>query len=214
MLLEEACSRLSAVQKNLAFGELFSKSDLANKGRSGQLLELALGLNLSNKHLDFDNGELKSFKCHKDGRPAETIAITQILSHIEDLISQKPFKESWIFQKISNVLYVPIGKDSDNPSDWVLLPEVHLNLTDESCADILKQLEEDYNLICSKIRQYCDAGKNIHTISGKYLQIRSKDSVPYHPIFSSSYNRYISDKNYAFYFKTDYVKMLLAKNLN
>ena len=34
-----------------------------NKGKTGQLLELTIGLNLSNTTLDFEDGELKTNKC-------------------------------------------------------------------------------------------------------------------------------------------------------
>jgi len=40
------------------------------------------------------------------------------------------------------------------------------------------------------------------------LQVRAKDSRPYHPIFSTTYGRYVSNKNYAFYFKKDFAKYL------
>lgn len=38
-----------------------------NKGRTGQLLELTIGLNLSNTTLDFEDGELKTNKCDRFG---------------------------------------------------------------------------------------------------------------------------------------------------
>ena len=36
-----------------------------NKGKTGQLLELTIGLNLSNTTLDFEDGELKTNKCDR-----------------------------------------------------------------------------------------------------------------------------------------------------
>ena len=35
----------------------------------------------------------------------------------------------------------------------------------------------------------------LHTVSGKFIQIRTKDSKPYTPIYSNVYGREISDKN-------------------
>ncbi len=50
---------------------------IINKGRTGQLLELTIGLNLSNTTLDFEDGELKTNKCDRFGKPLETMFITQ-----------------------------------------------------------------------------------------------------------------------------------------
>lgn len=52
----------------------------------------------------------------------------------------------------------------------------------------------------------------IHTSSGKHIQIRSKDSKPYHPIYSDIYKRNISDKNYDFYFKKQFVIDIRSMN--
>ena len=45
----------------------------------------------------------------------------------------------------------------------------------------------------------------IHTSNGTHIQIRSKDSKPYHPIYSHKYGRYVSNKNHAFYFQKQFV---------
>ena len=72
-----------------------------NKGKAGQILEkIILHKKLSSSLKDFEDGELKTNKCYSNGKPAETIAITQISSIIDDLIQNKPFEESRIAQKI------------------------------------------------------------------------------------------------------------------
>ena len=76
MNLEDANQRLNKLS-SIPFGELFSQKDMhsiiINKGKTGQLLELALGLRLSNTNLDFENGELKTNKCDAFGNPKETV---------------------------------------------------------------------------------------------------------------------------------------------
>ena len=71
---------------NIPFSTLFSEESMSdiirNKGKGGQLLELAIGLANTNTNRDFDDGELKTNKCNSDGKPMETMAITQISSHI------------------------------------------------------------------------------------------------------------------------------------
>ena len=52
----------------------------------------------------------------------------------------------------------------------------------------------------------------LHTTSGKYLQIRTKDSAPYHPIYSKIFNRYVSDKNFAIYITKEGIKALNEVN--
>lgn len=57
-----------------------------NKGKTGQLLELTIGLDLSNTILDFEDGGLKTNKCGHNGKPLETMFITQIASIIDSLL--------------------------------------------------------------------------------------------------------------------------------
>ena len=49
-----------------------------NKGKTGQLLELALGMHLSSTNLDFDDGELKTNKCDNAGNPKETVLLHRL----------------------------------------------------------------------------------------------------------------------------------------
>ena len=120
MRLEEACRRLNEIV-GIRFGDLFSPDDMnmiiINKGKTGQLLELSLGMQLSSTNLDFDDGELKTNKCDADGNPRETVFITQVSSVIDDLIQEQPFEQTFLYEKIRNILYVPVCKDG-NPQDW------------------------------------------------------------------------------------------------
>lgn len=200
---------------NKPFSELFSTEDMAgiirDKGRSGKLLERAIGLSNTNVNKDFEDGELKTNKCDASGKPSETIAITQISSHIDDLIANVPFETTWLYEKISNMLYIPVCKDG-TPNEWFFLPSIHINLKDSKYESIFNQLKEDYNYICSEIKKTCEDKKQLSTISGKYIQIRTKDSQPYHPIMSKTYNYAVSDKNRAFYFKNDFISAIKALN--
>lgn len=206
MKLSEANAHFNSIS-NIPFGKLFSTTEMndiiKNKGRSGQLLEIALGLANTNTVKDFEDGELKTNKCNSNGDPLETIAITQISSHIEDLIAAVPFEKTWLYEKISNILYVPVCKEG-KPEDWFFFPSIHINFCDKKYAEILNQLKKDYLYICSEIKKTGELGKTLSTINGKYIQIRTKDSAPYHPIISLSYGK-ISDKNRAFYFKRDFI---------
>ena len=187
---EEKLNKLVGVR----FSELFTNDELQyikiNKGRTGQLLELSLDMKLSNTNRDFEDGELKSNKCNSSGKPLETIFITQISGMFDDLITGLPFEQTSLYTKIDNILYVPVAKEGV-PEEWFFLPSIHVDLSMPEFGQLRSQLEADYG--------------NIHTANGKYIQIRSKDSKPYHPIYSNTYGRYISNKNHAFYFKKDFV---------
>ena len=56
---------------------------IINKGRVGQLLELYIGLNLGTNHTDFEDAELKTNKVRPNGKPRETIFLTQISRDID-----------------------------------------------------------------------------------------------------------------------------------
>lgn len=224
MKLKEAEEKLSSLS-NKPFGELFSakdiKSIIKNKGKTGQLLELALGKKLSSSNLDFEDGELKTNKCDIKGNPLETICITQISSIIDELVSQEPksFEKTRLYKKICNILYVPVCKEDKDPNNWRFLPSIHIDLTQRDFADLYDIWENDYYSICKQLKNYIETRSFIHTSSGKHIQVRSKDSKnssgKYNPIYSDIYGRYISNKNHAFYFKKEFVYYInkIAKKL-
>lgn len=186
---------------------------IVNKGRTGQLLELTIGLNLSNTTLDFEDGELKTNKCDHTGKPLETMFITQTASIMDELLDRRPFHASKLYKKFQNILYVPISKDG-SPSEWMYLPCIQVNLSNPLYHNLALQLEEDYYTICDTLNEQLQMSNTatLHTANGKFIQIRTKDSQPYTPIYSQKYGRVISDKNRAFYFKKDFMKYIVAIN--
>lgn len=209
MRLEEACSRFNKLA-GIRFGELFSPSDMnmiiINKGKTGQLLELSLGMHLSSTNLDFEDGELKTNKCDSFGNPRETVFITQISSVIDELIQERPFEQTHLYEKISNILYVPVCKDGD-PKNWMFLPSIHIDLSSPRYAELRNIWRADYYSICKQLKYHIETSADgyIHTSNGQHIQVRSKDSQPYHPIYSDTYGRYVSNKNHAFYFQKQFV---------
>lgn len=190
MYLDEACIRFNRIA-GIRFGELFSPSDMnmiiINKGKTGQLLELALGLHLSSSNLDFDDGELKTNKCDVLGNPKETVFITQISSIIDELIEEKPFESTHLYEKISNILYVPVCKDG-RPENWMFLPSVHIDLSLNKIDKLKDIWRTDYYSICRQIKNHIENSPDgfIHTSNGTHIQVCSKDGRDnkgnYHPI--------------------------------
>lgn len=209
MKLREAQEKILKIC-NIPFSELFNEDDfktiIKNKGKTGQLLELALGKKLDSFNIDFEDGELKSNKCDRNGKPLETVFITQIASIIDELIEEKPFKETHLYEKISNILYVPVCKEGD-PKTWMFLDAIHIDLTKPEYSDFLNIWEADYYSICKQLKEHIENSRDgfIHTSNGTHIQVRSKDSKPYHPIYSHKYDRYVSNKNHAFYFQKQFV---------
>jgi DNA mismatch repair protein MutH len=213
MRLEEAHRRLVTLS-GIRFEELFSPSDMetiiVNKGKTGQLLELSLGLPLSSSNLDFEDGELKTNKCDAVGNPRETVFITQISSIIDELIEQRPFEETHLYSKIRNMLYVPVCKDG-HPNDWMFLPSIHIELANPAFSTLRGIWRDDYYLICERLKRHIEESQDgfIHTSNGTHMQVRSKDARDrhgnYRPIYSRIYGRHVSDKNHAFYFQKQFV---------
>lgn len=118
---------------NIPFKEYLSPKQvkdammIINKGKTGQLLELTIGLSLSNTTLDFEDGELKTNKCDHTGKPLETMFITQTSSIIDELLSNRKFKDTKLYKKIQRLLYVPISKEGD-PSMWMYLKPIQISL--------------------------------------------------------------------------------------
>lgn len=213
MRLEEAHRRFKKIA-GIRFGELFSPDDMnmiiINKGKTGQLLELSLGMHLSCTNLDFEDGELKTNKCDASGKPKETVFITQISSVIDELIRERPFEQTHLYEKISNILYVPVCKEGRS-EDWMFLPSVHIDLSQPKFALLKEIWRNDYYSICQQLRNHIEHSPDgfIHTSNGRHIQVRSKDARDgkgnYHPIYSQVYGRYVSNKNHAFYFQKPFV---------
>lgn len=216
MKLKEAESIINQIA-NKPFGTLIQDETafvdiVKNKGKAGQILEkIILHLKLSNTLHDFEDGELKTNKCDSSGNPLETIAITQISGSIDDLINKSSFEDSRLAQKIKNFLYVPIVRENDSHS-WFFMTPIHIDFSESKYEVIWKQLKRDYYTICDKIANDIKTKGKISTSNGKFIQIRTKDSIPYNPIFSTIFNQYVSNKNYAFYFQKDFIKAI--KKLN
>ena len=209
MKLEEANNRLNRLT-GIRFGQLFSPEDMrmiiVNKGRTGQLLEISLGMHLSSTTLDFEDGELKTNKCDRYGNPKETVFITQISSVIDELIEERPFETTHLYKKIKNILYVPVCKDG-SPENWMFLPCIHIDLETSKFSALRDIWRNDYYHICKLLKHKIETSPDgfIHTANGTHIQVRSKDSKPYHPIYSNVYGRYVSNKNHAFYFRKEFV---------
>jgi len=178
-----------------------------DKGKVGKLLELHLGLQLGTNHTDFEDAELKTNKVKSNGKPEETIAITQITGDIDSLISDSPvaFEQSRIYTKIKNLVIVPVIKEGLE-KDWRF---GHIYQVDfEKDVELRQQLHSDYDSIVGQLNLQVSASGDgfIHTSNGAYLQIRSKaGSPPYLPIYSNYLKRNVANKYHAFYFRKQFM---------
>ncbi len=188
------------------FGKILPPHELVDlktdKGIVGKLLERALGLGHTCATLDFEDGELKTNKCCPGGAPRETMFITQIASTIDDIIGGQPFEQSNLCKKTKHMLYVPVCKDGPT-AGWMFLPFIHVDLRKPDFAAVAAQIRQDYYSIARQLKQHIETSADgfIHTSSGQFVQVRSKDAMPYHPIYSARYGRNVSNKNHAFYFQ-------------
>ena len=223
MKLNDAYQKLINL-KGKTVGEILSKFESSikefkiNKGGIGQMLLLYLGLPLDTKLTDFVDGELKTNKTDSKGNSKETIFITQILSTIDELIDDNPksFWTSNLFKKIKNVIVVGICKDDNDISKWKFT--FCYNFSYKVNKKLYLKFEKDYYSICKILKYHLKksypkdyVGKKytdglIHTSNGELIQIRSKDSKPYHPIYSKKYKKFVSNKNHAFYFLRDFIQ--------
>ena len=206
--LEEAITRLLELE-----GKKFSEiatPDLVNKGSAGQIIEKALGLDLSSDLLDFIDGELKSNKFLK-GKPAETMAVTQVGHTLEEIMSGTSWQNSKVLKKVTSFIFVPVHKDKPEPEDWVIGKATHFEKN--KFPSQYEKLASDYLDIAEQIKEIITSGGELHTLNGKslYFQIRTKDSKDkqgqYHPIKYGA--RKISEKNYAFYFRKQFLEDVL-----
>jgi DNA mismatch repair protein MutH len=218
MRLDEALPVLRAACGK-PFKELFighPENLRTNKGNVGQLLLIYAGLGLDSNLTDFDDGELKTNKANSDGSPLETMFITQISKNIDTFIGdpRTSFEESNLYKKTKNLIYLPVVKHSASTADWYFTQCVHIQITPQS--SLYKKMREDYEAICDGLKHHIESSHDgfIHTTNGPhYVQVRSKDSKPYHPIYSTKYGRYVSNKNHALYFMKSFMNDALNGKL-
>jgi len=205
------------------YPDIFKNFDI-NKGKTGQILQkYILGLDLDSKRLDFIDGELKTIGWYKSRNlPKETMDITKLNEDLDDFLLGTPYKESHVYQKMKNVILVPAmgyanssSSSRFNPKDRYFLAPIHINENMLQYKEFYEQLEKDYYTIQQTLVNELDNGGYIHTINGKYLQIRPHDSIK-KIVFSKVYNRIITKDElsytYGFYLKKDGIKAILKIN--
>lgn len=194
------------------FSDLKLQEDLTgftiNKGNTGQFLQQLLDMPNNSNLTDFDDGELKTNKADKNGTPKETMFITQISKDFDELFFSDN-DTNRLFTKIGNLLYLPVCKESKDPENWYFLPAYHIAIQENE--ELFALLQQDFLTIKTKVLTDLNNLNDgfIHTSNGKYIQIRSKDAKrangQYNPIYSAHLDRFVSNKNHAFYFKRDFM---------
>ena len=193
----EALERLAPLVGR-PFSEIFDAQKLAdlrachtravslNKGAIGALLERALDLPVSTALLDLEGGELKTHRAGPDGSPRQTVAVTTHLE-VERMIEAPGFwSNSAVCEKLGRVVLASVLREGD-VAGWQMLGLRYLDLGDPACADIARRLERDHGDACESMATAYAAGRRFSTCHdtpapGRLLQVRSKDTKPYHPV--------------------------------
>ena len=198
--MESMTLTLNEVKENLTkvdFTKL-PKPKKTNKGKRGQLLELALGIANTSKLTDCVDGELKSFT------QGESIAVTQLKHVLPQIFANIPIYRTKLGIKTQQTLFVGFDRDNNFIGSTTLTPE--------SDPKHFEQLEEDFHDICDAILDAYYDKKELHTVTGRngLLQIRTKDSKykgKYHPIIWKG--QQLSNKGFAFYLTGKFGRELL-----
>ena len=198
--MESMTLTLNEVKENLTkvdFTKL-PKPKKTNKGKRGQLLELALGIANTSKLTDCVDGELKSFT------QGESIAVTQLKHVLPQIFANIPIYRTKLGIKTQQTLFVGFDRDNNLIGSTTITPE--------SDPKHFEQLEEDFHDICDAILDAYYDKKELHTVTGRngLLQIRTKDSKykgKYHPIIWKG--QQLSDKGFAFYLTGKFGRELL-----
>jgi DNA mismatch repair protein MutH len=198
--MESMTLTLNEVKENLTkvdFSKL-PKPKKTNKGKRGQLLELALGIANTSKLTDCVDGELKSFT------QGESIAVTQLKHILPQIFANIPIYRTKLGIKTQQTLFVGFDRDNNFIGSTTLTPE--------SDPKHFEQLEQDFHDICDAILDAYYDKKELHTVTGRngLLQIRTKDSKykgKYHPIIWKG--QQLSDKGFAFYLTGKFGRELL-----
>ena len=181
--------------------------DESNKGAAGHKVERDSGIALGNDLKDLSDGEVKS---HQEG---QSISISMVRSHIDEMVKKISFRDSWIYEKIQNIIFIPkpmwnatLNKKAKKVGEathiWYTKP---ILWNEDLYPDDFKLIEEDWNYIVKEVARRFDNNEYLSTINGpnEYIQIRTKGGTTPKPILYK--NRMISKKDYNFYFKDKYM---------
>lgn len=212
MKVHEAFSLLNEIAGKTFKSLGLDASDVVNKGRVGQMLEIAIGLPLNAKLMDLEDGELKSTKFIKN-KAAESAFVTQLPHMLYEIANNVSYLETKLALKLNQVIHVPVNKDSNDPLDWsISVPKI---VSAHSHPQLHQKIESDFKDISRDIKRIMSmASSELHTATGNngLLQIRTKDSKPYNPILWEG--RAISNKNFAFYFTRKYISSIFSEGLS
>ena len=198
MKLSEAKSKFDSLDKSLIpnYGR--------NKGKRGQEIEKLLGKELCSGLLDFEDGEGKSFKM------GQTIAVTQVLHVIHEMITGVSFNQSKVFTKLSNCWFLRFDKTGKFDTDVIF--------NRYTSPLIFDKLSEDWDYISDCVRSAYNNGEQLRTFNGprdkngvnKLLQIRTKAGKNkegnYTPLVYNG--QQLKNKYMAFYLTTKFENLL------
>lgn len=192
----------------------FKKRAERDKGFSGKLVENFLGIKPKNNENDFIDGELKTYKADIEGNAKETVCLTMITpERMKDIIEGMSFKESFLYNKIKVVLYVPVvkifnGKPMDFDNWYIGQPHL-VNLDNPIFKTIYKMFELDYNFIQKTYQCLLELDiEEFSGCSGNFFQVRPKDgpNIKNSPILIN--DKLVSKTYCGFYLSMKFIKYL------
>lgn len=127
----------------------------------------------------------------------------------DEIITSDDLTTTYPMKKIENWLYVPIDKTKEK-YEWYFKFPVHISRTNPKWANWYKELDANFKDLVTELKNSCDNGEKVHTITKNYIQIRTKgEGHGKGRMFSNYYNRYVSDVSYAIYLTLNGIKALL-----
>jgi DNA mismatch repair protein MutH len=184
--LSEVQARMEAI-----LGRPYTIPIERNKGKVGHTLEELLGIPKSSACLDCADGEVKCFPVKRGYSgvlvPKETVAVTMLQPEELRICC---WEESRCCKKMARVLMAPYLREGDRIT---FLRPTLLDFGTTACAAAAAKLKADYE----KLQREGAGAGNMHTVSGAYLQQRTKGAGGTAP------------KTMAYYLKKEFMKELV-----
>lgn len=172
--------------------ELFERFSSKSKGQSGDMMECLLGKDSDSAALDFYDGELKSYDANSLAVPRDAIKIKMIAEQVDWMLNlngtvQEYYWGTPIADKLAQLLFLPIDKESSNMNDWRIL-----------CPFLVSQYDSEWDWLYDKFAQ--DVYDICMTIQDDFYNgnYRCKDSSKHGQHIFSSTSSAMSDGRYLF----------------
>lgn len=152
--------------------------------------------------IDNSDVKIRISLVNENSKVCEVVALTQLKNDIDMYLESDKVEQLSLFKSLDKTLIIFI-KSSEKLEDYKIMNLLYFD------DDLMVKLVNDFKNLTKNVLEILDNDYDLQSVKGEYLVFKPKDSKPYKRIYSSKYNRYISDKNYGWYLRKPFLNSFI-----